>query len=836
MIAAPLRRALLALAVWLAIGAAPSLHAQTHAQTPAPLARKVTLHFHGVSLRDALDQLSAAAHIRLSYSAELLPLDRSIDASFTAATVAAVLAELLKGVAVTPVVAGPDQVVLAPARPPPANQSAEEITSERPTSLDRVIVTGSTAGQTQRPLTVALDVVSGPTLQNGGVSDLSRALDGAVPGIWLWEQSPASLLARYGSIRGASSFGATYPKIYIDGIEVANPLLITQIDPASIDRVEVIRGPQGAALYGADAISGVVNIITRHANTVDGSAHAKLLTSAGVSSSSYASQSLFAQDHTLELATGTALRSAQLDLSAGSLGAYYTGATSDHFEANGGVRVIGPRSLITGTIRVFSEHVGAAVNPLLVQLGQPVSGQGSQASSNGASPPQSLTEYTVGGTLKFAQSDRWTHTLIAGVDGYRLANVADESTPFPSSADSALRAASGSANRTTLRASSVAHFGSAEHTAATLTFAAEQSSLFEQPTAVQLGAAGRTSNRGPGGGPPPVTTTTSSASDWQSDAGLVTQADFAIHDNYFLTAGARLERSDGYVDAARYDLLPMTGVAAVRTFGDVTVKLRAAYGSGIRAPVNAVRETVLGGISSQPQQQSLSSEQQSGTEAGIDLYIGNALSLQLTRFDQLASGLIQQVVIPDSSSYGSGGYATRLALQYQNVGAITNRGWEFQASARSGRLSIGGALSLVQSRVHRIANGYSGDLRVGDRVLEVPAATMSITAAWTAAKWSWTLTATRAADWIDYDRIALDQAYVNFDRRTVPLVGADLRGYWRAYDGVTRLRASLTRAIGHGFTFVLTGENLLGQQLGEPDNVTIVPGRTVTTGVRAAFF
>ena len=29
-----------------------------------------------------------------------------------------------------------------------------------------------------------------------------------------------------------------------------------------MSRIEVIRGPQGAALYGADAISGVMNIVT----------------------------------------------------------------------------------------------------------------------------------------------------------------------------------------------------------------------------------------------------------------------------------------------------------------------------------------------------------------------------------------------------------------------------------------------------------------------------------------------------------------------------------------------------------------------------------------------
>jgi iron complex outermembrane receptor protein len=33
----------------------------------------------------------------------------------------------------------------------------------------------------------------------------------------------------------------------------------------------------------------------------------------------------------------------------------------------------------------------------------------------------------------------------------------------------------------------------------------------------------------------------------------------------------------------------------------------------------------------------------------------------------------------------------------------------------------------------------------------------------------------------------------------------------------------------------LTGENLLNYQRGEPDTMTIVPGRTITLGVRARF-
>jgi len=36
-------------------------------------------------------------------------------------------------------------------------------------------------------------------------------------------------------------------------------------------------------------------------------------------------------------------------------------------------------------------------------------------------------------------------------------------------------------------------------------------------------------------------------------------------------------------------------------------------------------------------------------------------------------------------------------------------------------------------------------------------------------------------------------------------------------------------------SLVVTSDNLLGHQLDEPDNVTVLPGRTITGGLRARF-
>jgi len=810
----------------------------------APLERRVSLQFRDVSLRDALDRVMAVARVRISYSAELLPLDRSVRASFDSASVATVLDALLHDLAVVPVVSGGNQIVLAPVRdargaPPPVTRPVG--TAE----LDRVVVTGTADGGAQRALPVALAVIDGRAAAAAGVHDLASALASSVPGVWAWEQSPTSLIARYGSIRGASSFGASYPKMYVDGIAVANPLLVTQFDPESVERIEVIRGPQGAALYGADAISGVLNIVTRHDGVDAGEPRARLRASAGYASSEFAPSPVLAQNHRLSVGVGSGLRTAQFGLGLGSMGAYYAGASSHSLQASAGARAIGAHTVVTGTARFASGVVGTALNPLLVDAAL-ASGRTIDASAFRALE-QGLQQYTVGGSVKFAPGDRWTHTLVAGVDGYALSNVANDFTPFPSSADSALRAASGAADRTTLRLSSVARLGRPDVFGATLTFAAEHSAMRQQSPSIQLGrrAMGHRAEGGavrglayamaPGMGQP-MGSRLVTATDWFSDAGLTTQVDLAARDAWFLSAGLRVERNSGYVTEARAHMLPMIGGAWVHALDGATLKLRAAFGRGMRAPRTAARETLSGGLRAQAVVRDLDPEEQSGIEGGFDLIVGKAATVQVTRFDQRATGLIQQVVIPDSTLATASAMGGGLGLQYQNVGAIGNRGWEVQGTVRLRQLHGTLAYATVDSRVRSLAAGYTGDLRPGDRMLGVPARTVSATGAWTGARWSALVGVSRAFDWIEYDRLSLATAYVGFDRAAVPLYGADLRGYWRNYGGTTRLRASVSRQFGAGLSLTLAGENLLDAQRGEPDNATIVPGRTITTALRITRF
>ncbi|HMG12528.1 MAG TPA: TonB-dependent receptor [Gemmatimonadaceae bacterium] len=819
-------RAIVLLAAALVLAASPA-HAQSCSSTstllaalPAwnvPLDRRVSLHVRDISLRDALDRVSADARIKLSYASEAIPLDNRVCAAFDSIPLGEALGLLLRGTSVFPIAAGGEHVVLTPSETPGTTEPSVHV----PRILDRVVVTGSAIEAPVRRLTVAMNVVTGAQLSRYAEGNLAQALSDIVPGLWVWQSAPTSLVAHYGSIRGTSSFGSSYPKIYVDGIELANPLLITQFTPEVVERIEVIRGPQGAALYGTDAISGVINIVTRH-DGANGGPRTLARSSVGAASSAFVPRSAITQDHALTVREGSGAQSGSVSFTSGGVGEYLPGAFVRHMTGNAGFRMVRSRLIATGTARIYASESADPASPLFRDS--------VSAARVGLVVPQSVQEYTLGGSATIVQSERWTHAIVAGFDGSRLTNLADYHSPLPSASGADLGLAGGNANLGTLRVSSIAKLGDAEKLATTLTFAGENSLLDfrSQPDTTQVTGA----------------SVTRVVQRWTS-AG-VAQANVSWRDAAFLTSGLRVERNDAVGSNRTLSVLPMVGVAMLRDYGPLTVKLRSAYGSGIRPATTPIRQTAWFNAGGQTRDLNLAPEEQAGIETGLDVYVGKTFGAQVTRFDQLASGLIQRVGYAmggdQSQALSAGGYPLsqhvapddrRIAYVLQNVGEITNRGWEFRSELNLASLALTGTFSTVDSRVRKVASGYVGDLQVGDRMLEVPARTGSVSAAWIGGGWTSSVAASRSWDWIDYDRIALAGAFSNSSQADAELVGQELRNYWLKYSGVTRLRASLGRSLYRGLSMRLSGENLLNRQHGEPDNATVVPGRTLSFGLRA---
>jgi len=824
----------------------------------APLDRIVSIRLPDATLRDALDRVAAIAKVELSYSNELLPPGRRVCITLDRVPVGAVIETLLSGSSLRAIVVGTTQVVLAPSRSPSDGFSVAP-TSRRASVLDRVVVTGTPDGVAQRGSPFALDVIDGATLARQRASTLGEALDLAVPGVWTWSATAGTLSARYGSIRGASSFGVSAPKVYLDGIEVANPLLVTQLDPSRIERVEVIRGPQGAALYGADAISGVVNILTRHDGAASGALTLQLSSAAGVAATSYARRDAFVQDHAVALRGGSGRKTFGLGLSVGTVGAYVPGASEQRVLADGDVRVAVANAVLTGTAR-FSHQKANASNGLFVNDATSALSGASRAtvfartsnsapdSSNGRRPRpdstalfgdsatgQDMTQYTVGGTVTAMPSLAWTHTLIVGVDGYRLQGLSSAGLPMPAAYASALVDAQSGADRGTLRVRAVGRYDLSPSTLLAVTFAAEQAFTRElingdainpNPN-VNLGFGSRLPGQLP-------SSRALVSTRWGNSGGLVAQANLSWHDALFLVAGGRVERAVGFTTTPQNALLPMLGAAYVRDVAGAVVKLRTAYGTGIRPASSLARGATWMGRAVNGSGSALQPESQTGIEAGFDVVLNRALSVQVTRFDQRASGLIQPVAARATYTTPTGALLQRMTYTLENIGAITNRGWELQGRSSINRLTLAAALSFVDSRVDQVSRGYGGDLRVGDRMLDVPARTYSLSASWTASRLTLNSTLTRAEDWVGYDRVALG-AVLQDGSRPAEYIGSQLRRFWLNYSGVTRVNASATYRLADRWSVLLGGDNLLNVQRGAPDNATVTVGRTLTFGVRSGY-
>jgi vitamin B12 transporter len=135
-------------------------------------------------------------------------------------------------------------------QPPVANPLEVTVTADRiPTSIQR---TGS-----------AITVLSGAEIAKSNQASLTDALR-QVPGLNIVETGGPGAVASI-RLRGANS-GQTL--VLVDGVRVndssgaSGEFDTSIIAPGLIERIEVLRGPQ-SALYGSDAMGGVVNIITK---------------------------------------------------------------------------------------------------------------------------------------------------------------------------------------------------------------------------------------------------------------------------------------------------------------------------------------------------------------------------------------------------------------------------------------------------------------------------------------------------------------------------------------------------------------------------------------------
>lgn len=146
------------------------------------------------------------------------------------------------------------------------------------TTLSEVVVTGTVGNQERRAQAAQVSSVAASDVKaNAAITTVNEMLQSRLPGVSVASNSGTAGTARQIRIRGASSLTlSNQPLVFIDGVRMnegfSGPLgsgsnqstdRINDLNPDDIESIEVVKGPAAATLYGADASTGVIQIITK---------------------------------------------------------------------------------------------------------------------------------------------------------------------------------------------------------------------------------------------------------------------------------------------------------------------------------------------------------------------------------------------------------------------------------------------------------------------------------------------------------------------------------------------------------------------------------------------
>jgi TonB-linked SusC/RagA family outer membrane protein len=172
----------------------------------------------------------------------------------------------------------------------PASQATANVALEPDLfKLEEIVITGQVTGVERQNLPNAVATVDAADIGRAPTPTLESALQGKIPGALIQANSGAPGGGIQLNLRGISTINASVdPLFVVDGIVVSNALIpnganavtaaqaggnprnqdnpvnrLADLNPADIERVEVLKGGSAAAIYGSKATNGVVIITTK---------------------------------------------------------------------------------------------------------------------------------------------------------------------------------------------------------------------------------------------------------------------------------------------------------------------------------------------------------------------------------------------------------------------------------------------------------------------------------------------------------------------------------------------------------------------------------------------
>jgi iron complex outermembrane receptor protein len=166
----------------------------------------------------------------------------------------------------------PDTIKVSGAAPESTGPDAPADDAQAPVQLEEIIVTANKRKESTRTLAGGVTAVDSARLEETGASTLGEYLS-LSPGVNFSSGTPGYSVV---TIRGVSSdtipsLAQTAVGVYYDDIPLTDPgvpVVVPDIDAFDAQRIELLRGPQGA-LYGSSSLGGAINYIPKSPNLYD---------------------------------------------------------------------------------------------------------------------------------------------------------------------------------------------------------------------------------------------------------------------------------------------------------------------------------------------------------------------------------------------------------------------------------------------------------------------------------------------------------------------------------------------------------------------------------------
>lgn len=600
--------------------------------------------------------------------------------------------------------------------------------------LNEVVITGTIVATKLRSVPNAITVVTAKQIEERGITNIEQLFRGDIPGLFALEigsrgQAGGSANAIAQSImfsRGATSLqlnpnpqdAATNPiKTYIDGIELADPGYLNQIDPKSIERIEILTGPQASTIYGSNAINGVMQIFTKRGNTIWPQLTLSVIS--GIAQNDLNNRLTSSHNVDARVSGNEGRWSYNVGGSWNYTGSWVPSRRLNQISSYGSGRLqfgkfTADLSMRDGRAQNHARGSTSEKNTQLRTVGvYTVSASGGR----NASRTSTVTSTTFGLTVGYNPAQWWSNELIAGHD-VSNAEVLETETAFFGPSDTLLSVEQRGKARNSQRYTTSLQVPVTSMVKITLSTGVDH----WRATRLQIDASPATLTG-------PLDGSSINRGRPQKNTGAFLQGQIGLQDALFFTYGLRSEWNPEYGEDAQPNFAPRYGIAYTRDIGPITTKLRASYGRSTRPPsedekiglrqTNATTLMRYGSFYYLLPNPELGPEFQQGGEGGVEFYLGNRASFVLTRYNQTVDALITgitgvdsvQSLLPDAdfncgNNVAEDGYCYFRQTQNLNVGSIRNQGWELQGSVSFASVTVNGTYSWTKSRMIGITSKY----------------------------------------------------------------------------------------------------------------------------------